>query len=435
MKGTVNFSRSAAVGILLLLGSSVLVEAQAVVRIPVQRGAGGAPVPCAQDAVCHNRIHPAIKPGAFAEPGDLVVFETRDAADNQLNFGSTTADFASFDPNRVHPLTGPLYVNGAEAGDLLEVTIVRVDPGPDQFAWTATFPGFGFLRDLFPAPFLARWRLNQGLGTSPDVPGVKIPSNGFPGVITTAPGPDLLGTILDRELALLLKGGAVLPPEPASAIPTDVCGLGGDHPGECLRTLPPREHGGNFDSKWMARGARVLLPCFVPGCLLSLGDVHFAQGAGESNGTAMEMNAVVTVRVNLRKGQAALFGNRATFEGGQQFRQLAPTEFFATIGLPLKGEGDLIPQHLGPGILGDLAYFDPSELAPLTNLSEDLTLAVRDALNQMIDYLVNVRGLTRDQAYVLCSVAVDLHISNVVDIPNFAVHAVLPLEVFGRRDP
>jgi acetamidase/formamidase len=73
--------------------------------------------------------------------------------------------------------------------------------------------------------------------------------------------------------------------------------------------------------------------------------------------------------------------------------------------------------------------------APLTNLSEDITLATRDVLLQMIDYLVNVRGFTRDQAYIICSVAVDLHFSNVVGIPNTAVHAVLPLEIFRNRSP
>lgn len=433
MKRTSWTRRSLLVAIGFGLGFSMPAQSQNVVRIPVKYGAGGVPVPCALDPVCHNRIHPGIPPSAVADPGDIVVFETRDALDNQLDIGATSADLAAIDGNRVHPLTGPVYVNGGEPGDVLEVTIVRVDPGPDRFAWTATLPVLGFLRDEFPAPFLARWSLSSGAGTSADIPGVRIMSRGFPGVITTAPDPDLLGAILDRELLLFLSGGFVLPPEPVGAVPAAVCGPAGDVPGECLRTLPPREHGGNFDSKWMVQGARVLLPCFVEGCLLSVGDVHFAQGAGEASGSAMEMNAVVTVRVNLRKGRAASIGNRPAFEGGTQFMQTAPLEFFATTGLPLKGPGDVIPQHLGPGFFGDLAYIDQTAMAPLTNLSEDLTLATRDALLQMIDYLVREHGLTRVQAYIVCSVAVDVQIANIVDVPNFAVHAVLPLDIFTNR--
>ncbi|MGH9368156.1 MAG: acetamidase/formamidase family protein, partial [Thermoanaerobaculia bacterium] len=194
----------------------------------------------------------------------------------------------------------------------------------------------------------------------------------------------------------------------------------------CLRTIPPRENGGNMDIKQMVEGTRLLFPCYVRGCLLSIGDVHFAQGDGEVAGTAIEMNATVKVKVNIRKGQAFLLGNRPAFEGGSELKKLAPEKFYATVGYPLKEAGKVPPQQQAHG--------DIAEITPLENLSEDLTLAARDALRKMIDYLVAAKGLTPHQAYVLASVAVDLRIGNLVDVPNFAVSAQLPLEVFvGRR--
>jgi len=103
---------------------------------------------------------------------------------------------------------------------------------------------------------------------------------------------------------------------------------------------------------------------------------------------------------------------------------LAPEKFYATVGYPLKDAGEVPPQS---------AHANLAEITPLENLSEDLTLAARDALRTMIAHLVDVRGLTPHQAYILSSVAVDLRIGNLVDVPNFAVYAVLPLEVFRER--
>ena len=404
--------------------------------LSVLTGPDGRPVPCREDPVCHNRIHPGIQPAAFANPGDVVVFETRDAVDNQLGPTSTVEDVAAGDFGRVHPLTGPLFVNGAQPGDLLEVTIRRVDPGPDRFGWTFAISGFGFLRDLIPGPALARWELQPQGAVSPDLPGVRIPKAAFPGVVTTAPGPALLGEILSREFEALLAGGFAPPPEPAGAVPEALCGASSAEAMQCLRTLPAREHGGNFDVKAIRRGVRLLLPCYVEGCLLSIGDVHYAQGDGEVSGSAIEMNAVVRVRIRLRKGQATVLGDRPAFESGPNFASGPPADrsnrpFYATMGFPLKAAGEEIPQHIGlPVPPGPSSYINHAEMAALRNVPEDLTLAARDALRQMIRYLINTRGLTEEQAYLLASVAVDLRIGNVVDVPNFTVYAILPLDVF-----
>ena len=115
---------------------------------------GGVPVPCAADkfGTCHNRWHFAIHPIATAEPGDTIVFQTRDAFDNQFNRTSTPASVAGANLNRVHPLTGPVFVKGARAGDVLAVTIEKIEPGPDRFGYTVIVPGFGFLRDVLRTP-------------------------------------------------------------------------------------------------------------------------------------------------------------------------------------------------------------------------------------------------------------------------------------------
>jgi formamidase len=384
------------------------------VRIP-KKGAK-----CADDPACHNRWHPDIKPAATADPGDTVVFGTRDAFDHAFTRSSSAADIAGANLNLVHPLTGPLFVTGAEAGDVLAVTLV--DIVPDKFGYTVQVHGFGFLRDLFPNPHMVRWDLTGRQATSPDMPGVKIRFNGFAGTIGTAPGPKETEVMFEREEALRKAGGVVLPPEPKDALPAAVCGANGTAKDRCLRTIPPRENGGNMDVKQMVKGTTLLLPCFVKGCLLSIGDVHFAQGDGEVSGTAIEMDATVTVKVEVRKGLAA-FVKQPHFEGGDQLKRLEPNKFYATVGFPIKEGGKVLPFH---------QYLDGTKLGPLMNLSEDLTLSARDALLQMIDWLVREKKLTREQAYTLCSVAVDLRISNLVDVPNFAVTAILDLGVFDK---
>jgi formamidase len=197
----------------------------------------------------------------------------------------------------------------------------------------------------------------------------------------------------------------------------------GSNKDRCLRTIPPRENGGNMDIKQMQVGTTLLLPCFVHGCLLSIGDVHFAQGDGEVSGTAIEMDATVTVKVDVIKGLGAQV-TQPQFRGGNQLKRLAPKKFHATVGYPLKKEGEIPPTH---------AYLNGTKIGPLTNLSEDVTLAARDALLHMVDWLEINKGLTRVQAYALSSVAVDLRIGNLVDVPNFAVSAILDLGVFDRH--
>ncbi len=418
------------------------------VRIPITRS-GTVPVPCIDEPLgtCHNRWNPHIPPVATASPGDTVVFETRDAFDNPFNRGSTPATVAAANLNLIHPLTGPLYVAGARRGDVLAVTMLDVRSGPDHFGYTVAVPGFGFLRDEFRDPDIVHWELHEGqtgspsaghFATSPDIAGVRIPLHGFAGTIGVQLGDGEVEAAFQREEQLRAVGGFVLPPQPQDAVPVDLCGPGGSMASRCLRTIPPRENGGNTDVKQMVKGTTLLFPCFVDGCLLSVGDVHWAQGDGEVAGTAIEMNAIVTVRVEVRKGMVALMGNWPRFESstGGVLASLAPNQFIATEGVPVKPEGEVMaPEQWIDNYITMTPPPKAPLLAPLMNQSEDVTLAARDALLKMIDLLTGPQSpssarLTRSQAYILCSVACDLHISNLVDVPNYVVSDFLDLDIF-----
>jgi formamidase len=349
----------------------------------------------------HNRWHPGIPPIVRANPGDRVILETRDAVDGQITPQTTSPDLKSANLDVVHPLTGPVYVNGAEPGDLLEVRILEVEPA--SFGFTAQIPGFGFLRDVFPEPFLVKWDIANGYATSADLPGVRIPGASFAGTIGLAPSMDLMRRIQAREQALLDRGGFVLPPSAAGAVPADPAIAG-----EALRTIPPRETAGNVDVKQLSAGTRLALPVYEPGALFSLGDAHFAQGDGECCGTAIEMCATFHLEFQVHKGLAAQRNIRDAQFARDDYvvapEIQAPRRFYATTGLSITSDGE--------------------------NRSEDATLAARNALLNMIDYLGYERGYTRQQAYALCSVAVDLKISELVDVPNFVVSAFLPLDIF-----
>ncbi len=369
---------------------------------------------CSEDPNCINRLHPAIPMNVRARPGDVIVFETRDTADGQAD-----PALASHNVNalRVHPLTGPVYVEGAERGDVLAITIIDVAPGP--YGFTSNAP-IGFIGDLFTERTTIHWKLDRLAAVSDAIPGVRIPYGAFPGVVTVLPGVDEVITIRDREMATLQAGGAAPPPAPEDAVPTLICGPNGTHKAECLRTIPPREHGGNLDIKYMTNGITVLLPCHLDGCGLAIGDVHYAQGDGEVAGTAIEMGAVVTVKIDVRKGMGR-FITQPQYEGIRSVREPTATRFYATTGIPIKNIGEVPP---------NMAYLESPKVAGLANLSKDVSLSARNALIDMIDYMVREHGLTRLQAYLVASVAVDIRIGQLVDGSNVGATAILPLDIF-----
>ena len=239
----------------------------------------------------HNRWYPDVVPAASIEPGELMTFETRDGLDGQLTRESTHADCATPDLGLAHPLTGPVHVAGAEPGDVLEVQFVAYET-PD-FGVNCVIPGFGFLADLFDEPFLVAWELDGAVARSAELPGIAVPAVVHAGVAGVAPSHALMERQREREEAIRAAGGPVAEPMPESAHPPIAA--------DGLRTIPPRETGGNLDIRRLTVGSTLLLPVHVPGALFSLGDVHFAQGDGEVCGTGIEIAAAVTVRFGLRK--------------------------------------------------------------------------------------------------------------------------------------
>ena len=233
----------------------------------------------------HNRWHPDVTPILEVDPGEEVSLETRDASDGQMNPTVTVSDFDGFAGKVGHPLTGPVYIKGAEPGDLLEIEYVDIIP--QSYGWTRNRPGAGFLRDLFPDPFVAHWSMKEGWATSQDLPGVRIPNGSFMGTAGIAPSRAQLEAWTAREADLVRRGGIAFPPDAEDAVPEGAIAAEG------LRTIPPRENCGNVDAKQLTKGSRLLIPVNVPGALYSAGDGHFAQGDSECCITAIEMAETV----------------------------------------------------------------------------------------------------------------------------------------------
>jgi formamidase len=348
----------------------------------------------------HNRWHPDIPPILEVDVGEEVVLETRDASDQQIQPGMSVADLVGLDAKVAHPLTGPVYVKGAKPGDLLEIEYV--DIVPQSTGWTRNRPGAGFLRDVFTEPYLVHWNMADDWATSPQLPGVCIPNGSFMGTAGIAPSRAQLDAWTQREADLIARGGFAAPPDAEDAVPSS-----GPIAREGLRTLPPRENCGNVDAKQLTKGSRLLIPVNVDGALYSAGDGHYAQGDSECCITAIEMGATAVVRFRLHEGEAARHNIRwPRFAHPGYFAApewAAPRNFIATMGMPIRDDG--------------------------TQEGEDLTLAARNALLNMIE-LLQERGWSREQAYIICSVAVDLKVSNIVDLPNVTVSAFLPEDIF-----
>jgi len=348
----------------------------------------------------HNRWHPDIPPALEVDPGEEVVLETRDASDSQIKPGMAVADLEHMNTKVAHPLTGPVYIKGARPGDLLEIEYLDVIPQPH--GWTRFRPGAGFLRDLFTEPYLVHWEIKDGWATSRQLRGVRIPNGAFMGTAGIAPSHAQMEEWTRREAELVRRGGIAFPPDPEDAVP-----LVEPIASQGLRTIPPRENCGNVVAKQLTKGSRLLIPVNVDGALYSEGDGHFAQGDSECCITAIEMGATAVVCFLVHEGEAARRNIRfPRFAHPGYFAPpewAAPRNFIATMGMPIREDG--------------------------TQEGEDLTLAARNALINMIE-LLQERGWTRQQAYIICSVAVDLKVSNIVDLPNVTVSAFLPEDIF-----
>jgi acetamidase/formamidase len=291
----------------------------------------------------HNKFSRAIPPVLTVPSGSVIEMLTKEATDGQLSVDSTAADLLTLDFEPIHPLTGPVYIEGAEPGDVLAVTLHEVELG--SWGWNAHMPGFGFLASDFDEPYLKTWAFEPGQTHAEFEPGVVIPLNPFPGVIGVAPDTD-----------------------------------------EMLNTIPPRANGGNMDNRYMTAGTTVYLPVFVEGALLSVGDTHAAQGDGEVCGTAIEAPMRVVLEAHVVKGKLI------------QEPQYETDDFYAVTGFA-------------------------------TTIDE----AAQKATRYMLDYLEGERGMAREDAYALASLAGDLKISEAVDMPHFLVSMHMPKTIFEAR--
>jgi formamidase len=332
----------------------------------------------------HNRWHPDIPPVVTVIAGEELTLDAEDGLAGQLTRASTHADCAALDLGLGHPLAGPVEVVGAKPGDVLEVEVLEYRSA--GFGVTAVIPGLGFLADRFTEPFLVKWEIADDVARSGELPGIAVPSEMFAGVVGVAPSRERLDEFRRREERVGEGGGPVADPAPESALPRFAA--------DGLRTIPPREIGGNLDIRQLVAGSRLYLPVDVPGAMFSVGDLHFAQGDGEVCGTAIEVAGSVTVALHVHEDHARR-SRFPTFETPAR----PGRHSFATTGIPVDD-------------------------------AMDLTIAAREALGAMIDHLTATYGFEAAAAYALCSAVVDLRLSEVVDVPYPVVSALLPLDVF-----
>ena len=300
----------------------------------------------ARSFVWDNSAPPALE----VKSGEVVTLRCHDASGGQLGRDSGTDDVAALDLNRVNPISGPVFVKGANRGDVLAVEILELDA--DDWGWTAIIPGFGLLADEFPEPWLRISTVEPESGRVRFGEGVTLPSDPFPGTIGVAPA------------------------EP------------GQH-----SVVPPREWGGNMDIKHLRVGTTLYLPVGVEGALFSVGDTHAAMGDAEVCGTAVETPMQISVRLSVRRDLTARY-----------------------------------PQDSIPA--GQLAEAERSAYHVCTGIQPDLFEATREATRAVIEHIAERYGRSREEAYAIASVAVDLRIHEVVDVPNWCVGAFLPEAIF-----
>lgn len=207
----------------------------------------------------------SIPPVATVAPGQSVHFECLDSSGGQLTPDSTVADVSTLAFDRINPVTGPVYVDGAEPGDILKVEIQAFHPS--GFGWTANIPGFGLLADQFEDPALKIWSYDaNSLAPALFSDLASVPLKPFAGTIGVAPAEAGMHSV-----------------------------------------VPPRRIGGNLDIRDLAAGATLYLPVEVAGALFSIGDTHAAQGDGEVCGTAIESPMEVDLKLDLIKQEKLTF--------------------------------------------------------------------------------------------------------------------------------
>jgi acetamidase/formamidase len=239
-----------------------------------------------------------------------------------------------------HILTGPVYVDGAEPGDVLEVNVLSIDL-PIDYGYNGCS---GYLPENCERQSRTKiFHLDRDAMTAEFAPGIVIPLRPFFGSMGVAPAPEL-GRVSSN---------------------------------------PPGRHAGNLDNRELVAGSTLWIPVFVRGALFEVGDGHAAQGDGEVNQTAIETSLRGRLRLTVRKGVSLAWPRAET-----------ATDYIAMA------------------------------------TDSDLVTATKTAIQEMIDFLVAEKGLSRSEAYRLVSIAGHVAVTQLVDLPNLGVHVKMPKSIF-----
>lgn len=362
----------------------------------------------------HNRWHPDIPMVKTVKPGDDFIIECLDWTGGQIQNNDDASDVRDVDLTQVHFLSGPVGVEGAEPGDLLEVDILDIGTFADsQWGFNGFFSkqnGGGFLTDHFPEAQKTIWDFNGMFTQSRHIPGVEFAGLIHPGLIGCLPDKKMLDDWNEREKELFDTDPERTPP--LAALPyAETAHMGRMAPDEAekaaaegARTVPPREHGGNCDIKDLSRGSKIYFPVYVKDAGLSVGDLHFSQGDGEITFCgAIEMAGWIHLRVNLVKDGMKKYGIK--------------NPIFKPSPITPKYDDYLIFEGISVDEQGKQHYLD-------------VNIAYRQACLNAIEYLKKF-GYSGAQAYsILGTAPVQGHISGVVDIPNSCATLWLPTDIF-----
>jgi acetamidase/formamidase len=298
----------------------------------------------------HSVWSRALPPRLSIKAGDTVHFECQDSSGSQVRAGTTVADYLKIDRSKIHALTGPVYIEGTEPGDVLQIDVLKV--AHKGWGWSSVISGLGFLKEQFSEPYLFHWALERDVTRS--LHPAVVPLRPFCGVMGVASAED----------------------------------------GE-FRTRPPGAFGGNMDVRELCTGATLYLPVFNRGALFSTGDPHAAQGDGEVCINGMECPADATLRFKIHKARAL--------------------------------RGPLIES--AESITSD----GSADSWIVVESGVDALAAARAATSRMVDLLAEKWGFAPVQAYILCSVAMKLRLSQVVNEPMITVSAALAKSVLPSR--
>ena len=298
----------------------------------------------------HSVWDRSIPPRLHIHPGDEVAYECVDASGGQVHPGMTIQDYVAIDRTRIHALTGPVWIDGAEPGDVLEIDVLSTRHA--DWGWSSVIEGLGFLKDRFRDPYLFHWQLD-GESTASLAPAV-VPLRPFLGVMGVARAED------------------------------------GN-----FRTRPPGPFGGNLDVRELCAGSRLYLPVFNPGALFSCGDGHAAQGDGEVCINGIECPLDVTLRFHPHKQQP--------------------------LSSPLIESSEAV------------APDSSANAWVVVETGTDLADTARAATSRMVDLLVSRWGFSPVHAYILCSVALKLRLSQVVNEPVYTVSGAIAKQILPNR--